>query len=262
MPQKAMQPESTLRGPLAGFRPKVSRFFVIEGLDGAGTTTQTALVAERLREAGAEVHPTREPTRGPIGGLLDQHVFGRTTFNEYTVALAFSADRLDHLVTEIVPKLASGFWVVSDRYYLSTLAYQGMKIAVSDEIADPAYINRDELDEAFDWIWEMNRFALRPHATIFLDVPPDVCAARTARSRYSREAYDTWPTPVLVSAVYHYAIQYAKRRGDQIFTMNGHDRKAVVIADDIADILLQLSPGGRGFSEFGLTEDELPLESP
>jgi len=72
--------------------------------------------------------------------------------------LWFSADRLDHLVNDVVPKLQSGFWVVTDRYYLSTLAYQGMKLAVGDHVSDPSLIDRDALDEAFDWIWEMNRF--------------------------------------------------------------------------------------------------------
>jgi dTMP kinase len=80
-------------------------FIVIEGLDGAGTTTQTALLAERLRASGRVVHTTREPT----GGL-------------------FAADRADHLAHEIEPALARGETVISDRYIPSSLAYQSLTL--------------------------------------------------------------------------------------------------------------------------------------
>jgi dTMP kinase len=258
--RSAISLESLLSGPLPD--PSLARrFFAIEGLDGSGTSTQTNLIAARLREGGIEVHETQEPTRGLLGSVATQHVLGRTFLNEYTMALTFSADRLDHLLTEVAPKLEGGFWVISDRYYLSTLAYQGMKIALDSDVRDPAEADRARLDEAFDWIWEMNRFAYRPQATVFLDVPPEVCLARTNRSRYTRETYDAWPTPLLVGTVYNYAIEYAKRRGDRIFRMNGYDRKPEVIADDIADVLLAFAPKGGGKTDSWINQDGvLPLE--
>src|SRR5215813_5602752 len=72
------------------------RVIVIEGIDGAGTTTQTRLLVEWLNGSGRPAHATREPSDGPVGRLL----------------------------REIVPELARGRHVVSDRYYHSSLAYQ------------------------------------------------------------------------------------------------------------------------------------------
>src|SRR6185503_20411145 len=103
---------------------------VLEGVDGAGTTTQVRLLAERLRARGSRVHTTAEPSSGPIGKLLRRALSGRLTDGDapdaarpswQTLALLFAADRLDHLAREVEPELAAGAIVLCDRYDHSTL---------------------------------------------------------------------------------------------------------------------------------------------
>jgi dTMP kinase len=157
-------------------------FFVIEGIDGAGTTTQTALLADALRARNMLVHATREPSDGPVGLLLRQILTGRivtpgepTSLRAAKLALLFAADRLDHLETEILPRLAQGECVVSDRYDHSTVAYQ----SVSGR--DPGSI---------PWLRELNRFARRPDLTIVLDVSPEVARARRLARSSAKELFD------------------------------------------------------------------------
>src|SRR4051794_5496285 len=101
------------------------RFVVLEGMDGAGTTTLSHLVTEGLRSRDLRVCLTAEPTDGPFGRVLRSHLKGDLTLDAHTTALVFSADRADHLARTVRPALARGEWVVCDRYLLSTLAYQG-----------------------------------------------------------------------------------------------------------------------------------------
>jgi dTMP kinase len=150
---------------------KRGRFVVIEGIDGAGTTTQVALLGQRLRKDGRAVRTTREPSDGPVGTLARQVLTGRIVLpggrapGWATMALLFAADRMDHVESEIEPFVASGGIVLSDRYDASSLAYQ----SVSSGRGGPATV---------DWIRSINRYACRPDLTIVLDVPPEVGAAR------------------------------------------------------------------------------------
>lgn len=158
-------------------------FIVIEGVDGAGTTTQVAQLAAALRERVA-VRQTREPTAGPIGALLRLALTGRLVTpgplgvrapSWKTMALMFAADRVDHIEAEISPLLEEGVCVISDRYYHSSLAYQSQGSG-----GDPA---------AMDWIRSINRHALRPDLTLVLDVPDKVARARR-HARGGVELYD------------------------------------------------------------------------
>lgn len=151
---------------------ETGRFIVLEGIDGAGTTTQAARLAARLRqETKVAIRSTREPSDGPIGSLVRQVLTGRIVAPEgrapnwATMALLFAADRMDHVESEIEPCLATGGIVISDRYDASSLAYQ----SVSSGRGGP---------QAVDWIRQLNRHALRPHLTVVLDLPSDLAAAR------------------------------------------------------------------------------------
>lgn len=157
-------------------------FFVLEGIDGAGTTTQTARLAEALRNRNITVHTTREPSDGPVGMLLRQILTGRVVtpgpagpLRSAKLALLFAADRMDHLEVEVLPRLAAGECVVSDRYDHSTVAYQ----SVSGR--DPGSI---------PWLRELNRFARRPDLTIVLDVSPEVARARRLARSSAKELFD------------------------------------------------------------------------
>jgi dTMP kinase len=159
-------------------------FVVIEGIDGAGSTTQAARLAQAIRSRGLPAHVTREPSDGPFGMLLRQILTGRLVVRGETgprppgwasLALLFSADRLDHLQAEVLPNLRDGVTVVSDRYYHSTIAYQSL---ASD---DP---------DAADWIQNVNAKARRPDLTVILDVPGSVAARRRATRHGGDELFD------------------------------------------------------------------------
>jgi dTMP kinase len=150
---------------------KRGNFVVLEGIDGAGTTTQTARLAEALRGRRVPVRTTREPSDGPIGVMVRQILTGRLVSPAgrapgwSTMALLFAADRMDHVESEIEPFLASGGTVISDRYDASSLAYQSV---VSGKTGS----------DAVEWIRLLNRHAMRPDLTVVIDVPADVAAAR------------------------------------------------------------------------------------
>jgi dTMP kinase len=164
-------------------------FVVLEGIDGSGTTTQLERVSERLRARGRRVMATREPSTGPIGRLLREILAGRhanpdgTTLDERAMALLFAADRRDHLRREIDPALAVGCDVISDRYLLSSLAYQAV-----------------EADRA--WVERLAEGVRPPDLTVLLDVDITVAAERRRRAGRPVERYDADGTLARVAENY------------------------------------------------------------
>jgi dTMP kinase len=108
-------------------RPPRGKFITLEGGEGAGKSTQIARLADALRKAGLTVRTTREPGGSPaaetIRKLLVEGEPGR--WQPLTEALLHFAARKEHLDTVVLPALASGEWVISDRFADSTMAYQG-----------------------------------------------------------------------------------------------------------------------------------------
>ncbi len=102
-------------------------FITFEGGDGAGKTTQIALLKEALRQAGHKVLVTREPGGCPEGDALRELLLHRhdLKFDSLTQALLLTAARRMHVLTVIDPALARGEVVICDRFFDSTLAYQG-----------------------------------------------------------------------------------------------------------------------------------------
>ncbi len=159
-------------------------FVVLEGIDGAGTTTQTERLVSVLRAAEHRAIATREPTHGPIGTMIRQVLTGRIVVADdrgprspdwTTMALLFAADRMDHLDAEILPALESGSIVVSDRYDYSSVGYQSA--TAQDE-------------SAAAWIKQLNSRARRPDITLVLDVSEDVASERRARRGGRAELYE------------------------------------------------------------------------
>ncbi len=134
----------------------------IEGIDGAGKTTQAALLASRLAEAGHEVVLTKEPTDGPWGRRVrESAATGRLSPEEELNA--FLEDRRQHVREKIAPALEQGCVVIVDRYYFSTVAYQGARgIPVAEILA------------------KNENFAPQPDVLIVLGVDPMVGLARIA----------------------------------------------------------------------------------
>jgi dTMP kinase len=158
------------------------RFIVFEGLDGAGTTTQARLLSDRLHKQGRTVYLAHQPSEGCVGQLIRQILAGRAAtpqadgklgnVDERVMALLFAADRLDHLNSQIEPRLARGEDVILDRYTLSSLAYQGASVS-------------------HDFITHANRFARRPDLTLFLYVPATVALERVRSRGAKLERYET-----------------------------------------------------------------------
>ena len=134
-----------------------AKFIVLEGIDGAGKTTQAASLNDYLvNEMGIECLLTAEPTKSKLGLYIRGNLM-ELKLNPYTMQLLFTADRAEHVSSEIIPALNSGMWVISDRYYFSTIAY-----AVLTGLSKR---QRDAL-------LAVNRTFMQPDFTVFLDVDP------------------------------------------------------------------------------------------
>ena len=173
---------------------KTGKFLVLEGLDGAGTTTQSKILADRLRREGHKVHCTAEPSSGPIGSQLRLMLAGRLVgrkgepWDRRSLALLFAADRLDHLASVIVPRLEDGVHVVCDLYVLSSLAYQS-------------------LDNPASWVAELNRHMRRADATYFLRIRAEAALARRLDdSGGQAELFETLPQQKRIARAYEKSI--------------------------------------------------------
>lgn len=181
------------------------RFIVFEGIDGAGKTTHIALLAEYLRKSGRQVAVTAEPTDRETGKMLRRALSGAVPSTPCELAALFVLDRIRHNTEPedgIEALLAAGIDVICDRYYYSTMAYQGSETDLS-------------------WVAEMNLGcpAIRhPDLCVFLDLTPEESLARIdARG----EAHEIYETQEKLSAV------RAKFR--QVFEMLGNCDRIVTI---------------------------------
>lgn len=158
-------------------RQNPGRFLAFEGIDGSGKSTQAQRLLARLQARGVRCRGTQEPSDGPVGAMLRQILTGRMAADGRVIAGLFTADRLDHLVNPrdgILEQVRSGVTVVTDRYYFSSYAYQGV-------------------DVDMDWLIDSNRLSaelLRPDATVFLDVPVPQALERIGRNRSHTELFE------------------------------------------------------------------------
>ena len=135
-------------------------FIVFEGIDGTGKSTQVKLLAEAFRAKGREVILSKEPTDGPHGTRLRQSAeTGRLSAQEELDL--FHLDRREHVEPLISPALARGAIVLLDRYYFSTMAYQGIRGF------DPSEIRR--INE---------KFAPLPDLVFILELNLDIALSR------------------------------------------------------------------------------------
>lgn len=200
------------------------RFVVLEGLDGAGTTTQARLLGEALRAPGRTVHVTAEPSAGPVGALVRQVLSRRVSggpageFDPAALALLFAADRLDHVATEIAPKLADGVDVVSDRFTLSSLAYQGL---TTGDLA---------------WVDRVNERAARPDVTIFLRARHAVALRRRRAASLDPEIYEVSEFQRRVARSYARGIALLRAAGERVVELDGEAPVDAVAAAVLAEV--------------------------
>lgn len=141
-------------------------FLVFEGIDGAGKSTQIRLLGDRLRAAGLDPVLSREPTDGPWGRRIrESAITGR--MDPADELQAFIHDRTEHLQQLVLPALAAGRIVILDRYFYSTIAYQGTRAS-----GDPAAVRRT-----------MESLFPAPDLVLWLDLPPDLALRRITSHR-------------------------------------------------------------------------------
>jgi dTMP kinase len=151
------------------------RFITLEGGEGVGKSVQAKRLEERAIALGLDIVRTREPGGSPGAEALREAILSgfASDFNAAGQALLFSAARIDHLDKTILPALASGAWVVSDRFADSTRAYQGAAGNLPP-----------------DFVASLERLTVganQPDLTLILDLDPEIGLKRaTARRK-------TWP---------------------------------------------------------------------
>lgn len=155
-------------------------FITLEGPDGGGKSSQAQCLAEYLRAENIEVLLTREPGGSPIGDQIRNVIMEleNTDMDARTEFLLFSASRAQHIAEVIRPNLENGLTVISDRFFDSSLAYQG-------------YGQRLPLD-TLKAITNFATSGLTPDLTLLLDLPVEEgLHRREADGNWNRmDAYD------------------------------------------------------------------------
>jgi len=146
-------------------------YISLDGVDGAGSTTHTKLLAGWLASKGLRVFATKEPTSGRIGSLIRDYLLDEKV-HPAVDALLFAADRVEHSA-QIRRLLDEGVVVLSDRSVISSLAYQqaqGLELS---------------------WLIEINRYSLKPDVPIILDVDPAISLSRKRplREKFERQRF-------------------------------------------------------------------------
>jgi len=194
-------------------RAKRGVFVCIEGIDASGKTTQARLLVKSLRQRGFDAVYTTEPSPGEVGRFIRRYVLQRKRRVPIVVeALLFAVDRIDHVESRINPALEKGRVVVCDRYVYSSLAYQGA--AGLDQV----------------WIEQINRLALTPDLSLFIDVPPEVVLKRIKRKR---SVMETLRNQRRVREIYMSMVEEGR-----LVLVDGN-RTVGLVASDVLKLVLQ-----------------------
>lgn len=184
------------------FKKTIKNFIVLEGLDGCGTTTQTALLVKKLEEAGLPAIATKEPTDGSIGRFIRSILQKKESVDPFTLALLFSADRNEHVNGKdgIAELAAAGKKVVCDRYLFSSLAYQSLFMD-------------------YGTVADLNRFYPLPEYLFYIDLSPEECQKRMAARGEEAELFERLELQRKIDANYKKTLSL----------LTGSDMKTVVI---------------------------------
>jgi len=198
------------------------RFITLEGGEGVGKSTLARALGEALRGQGRDVVETREPGGAPgaqdIRALLVEGAPGRWSAAEE--ALLFAAARLNHLIHTIRPALQRGAWVICDRYFDSTRAYQvgGAGLAPDDHVELNALIRADY-----------------PDRTLILDIDPKAGLARSSGAARGEDRFEK------KGAVFHARVRaeflaIAEREPQRCSVIDASQPREAVLAQALAAI--------------------------
>ncbi len=149
-------------------------FIVIEGLDGAGTTTQKKEIEADLNKTGLKTYTTHEPTDNPIGKVVRAVLRSEFSTTPEALAYLYTSDRHDHLYNNeygLIKHIEKGEVVISDRYIFSSIAYQSVE-------CNPDFVRM--INSTFPY----------PRIVIFVDTPVSACLSRIETRGEEKELFD------------------------------------------------------------------------
>ena len=188
----------------------MSKFIVVEGLDGTGKTTQIKILDEYLKSKGEDVEITAEPTSHPTGKLIRKILSGEVSATPWSLAALFLSDRIVHNKNDedgIEKLLCEGKTVISDRYYYSTFAYQG---------------HETDLEWAMKMHYDCPEIR-RPDLVLFLTMAPERCVERIRANR-PEEAIEIYENVESLTKI--------SRKFDAVFDMLKDSENVVYINAD------------------------------
>lgn len=199
-------------------------FIALEGIDGSGKSSQSKLLQNWFERFHIPVTRTSEPTNNPIGALIRQGFNGTQHWDDRTIAGLFVADRLDHILNPeygMQHALNKGLSVITDRYYLSSFAYQSAHMPM-------------------EWVIQANAMAmelLRPDVHFYIDISVELAMERIHLNRDHKELYETESN--LVKVRNHY-LEILKRfeHEERIVSLDGN-RDLAAIHSDIINYLVK-----------------------
>ena len=190
------------------------KFIVFEGIDGSGKTTQIQLLKDALQLKGILIYNTCEPSERPIGKLIRKVLKKEIKTTNDVLAALYLSDRLDHLQNDedgIVIKLNAGITVISDRYYMSSMAYNSLKSPMS-------------------WVYDLNKKAMdiyRPDITIYLKLEVSKSLHRINSGRETTELFEKEDVLTQVSNNYDQAIEL----------LHPHEKIVIINADQDPELI-------------------------
>jgi len=197
----------------------MSKFIVIEGIDGSGTTTQSELLKEYLLGKGEKALISPEPSTGIIGKFVRSILQNKDLLNhsnqnfDEQMAYLFAADRYDHLYNEkdgVFKLIKEGYYVICTRYYFSSLAYNGNTL------------------QEWELVETLNGKFPQPDLLIYLDLPVEISLERI-KDRAFKEVYENQAKLTKVRENYH---QILANYSGKLLTLDG-TKKATEINHSI-----------------------------
>ena len=180
----------------------VNGYVALEGGDGSGKSTVSRALAERLRALGDDVVEVREPGGTPLGEAIRKLLLDSERLDDWAEVFLFAAQRAELAREVIEPALSSGKWVISDRSYYSSIAYQGRARGIGEK--DVRSINEAGLAGTLpDWVF-------------VLDVNPEEALARQHREdRIGQEGVG------FQEKVRQAYLDLAEEEPDRVFVLSG-----------------------------------------
>lgn len=193
----------------------VTKYIALEGVDGSGKSTVARALVERLGDLGEEAILVREPGGTDVGEAVRRLLLDSDSLDQWAEVFLFAAQRAELAREMIAPALEEGTWVVSDRTYYSSIAYQGRARGLGEETVRS--INETGLD------------GVLPDHVFVLDVEPDVALARQDNAdRIGKEGVD------FQAAVRSCYLELADTE-EKVVVVDG-----TMTVDDMVDMILEI----------------------